>query len=271
VSTKDILTLVLSGLALVISLISAWFSAKRQKIDSERQFRGRLTDIGVAMIDSVLKIQKLDAIPYTDRSADHLHERGIELQRTVALARQADRLITKDAEKLLTDVDYLTLAQAFAMDGDTFLADRYWARTLRASQRPLHSATNKSNYAWYLFSTNRPDDARSQYESAVIDLTNSIESEGDWKYLQIGWFYEGWMRMEAQFGFADDASVVRERARDAYAQIVDERERTSRISSLDESFERAIGAAGVPPMPGSVNPSLGDMSPTRGANSKGHA
>jgi len=242
-STRDIVTLVLSSLALIVSFVSAWYSAKRQQASADREFRGRLTDVALKLIDSTLKIRKLDGIANRDRSADELNERGIELQRLAALARQADRLITKDTEKLATDVDYLTLAQAFSMDGDTLLAEHYWERTLSASQRPFDLATNKTNYAWYLFTTNRPTDARRQYEGAINDSVTSRKRQEDSRYVDVGWFYEGWMRMEVQFGFFDEAATVREKARETYARIGSEPDRSWRIAQLDESFARLVAGS----------------------------
>jgi hypothetical protein len=71
VSSKDIITLTLSGLALIVSLASAVYSARRMKTEGERQFRERITEIALALIDSGLKIGRLDGVPTEYRNPEY--------------------------------------------------------------------------------------------------------------------------------------------------------------------------------------------------------
>jgi hypothetical protein len=134
VTTNEIITLVLSGLALAVSVASTLYSAWRERTAADRQFRQRITEITDALINSVAKITEMDVMQSDQRSSNHEYLRGTEVQRTASRARQADYLITDQTARLLTDVDYLTIAQAFEVVGDTIQAERYWVRTIEASK-----------------------------------------------------------------------------------------------------------------------------------------
>lgn len=252
-SSKDVITLTLSGLALIVSLTSAIYSARKQKTEGERQFRERITEIALALIDSGLKIGRLDGVPADYRDPAYWYERGTEIQRTAALVRQADKLITAETEELLTDVDYLTIAQAFATVGDNRHAECYYALTLKASQDPFYATTNKRAYAWYLFTIRRSGEGRRQYRSAIEDAKASwVDPEQ--RSIQVGWIYEEWMQTEARFHFEDRARELRENAREAYASISDIGERSGYLATLERTFELLSAPSSDIPTPGSINP-----------------
>lgn len=243
VTTKDIITLGISVLALTLSVVSTIYSAWRQRREAERQFRQRITDITDTLINSVAKVTLMDYLPSDQRSSNHEYVRGTEIQRIAARVRQADYLITDDTARLLTDVDYLAIAQAFGLVGDSVQAERYWALTLEFSQRPFYSATNRRLYGFYLFSQGRPDDGRGQYERAIRDVTESQETRDDQKCVEVGWIYEDWMQSEARFQFPDRAQAMRDRAKAAYQKIGDEAQRQWRLANLERTLQLYSGQA----------------------------
>jgi hypothetical protein len=185
------------------------------------------------------------------------------------LVRQADKLITDETAKLLTDVDYLTVAQAFAAVGDHRHAERYYGFALAATQDTFYRATNKRMYAWYLFTIRRPDEGRNQYKSAIEDTIRSY-ADLEQRSIQVGWIYEEWMQTEARFHFEDRARMLRGKAQEAYATISDTGERDGYLTSLDRSFELFSAPPTDLPAPGSINPAsvvaapVAEMPPTNG-------
>jgi hypothetical protein len=252
-STKDVITIVLSGLALAVSLIATVYNAWRQRREGERQFRERITDITAALIDSNAKVAEMDSTPVDQRGPDFDYLRGTEVQRMAALARQADYLITDETSRLLTDVDHLTMAQAFGTVGDTVQAALYWSRACDTAQRVFYRVINKRLYASYLFSLGRPDDGRAQYESAIDDLSASPEGD-DQKHSEIGWIYEDWMLSEGRFGFSGQAREVEQKARESYGKIANQQMREWRLAHLTQ-------AGGSLAAPQAATPAVGSLTP----------
>jgi tetratricopeptide (TPR) repeat protein len=257
VSTKDVITIVLSALALTVSVIATVYNAWRQRREGERQFRERITDITGALIDATAKVAEMDGTPVDQRAPDFDYSRGTELQRMAALARQADYLITDDTVSLLTDVDFLTMAQAFGAVGDTAQAALYWTRACDSAQRPFYRAINRRLYAAYLFTLGRPDEGRALYKSAISDLRDAAPQADDQLYSGIGWIYEDWMLSEARRGFSDQAREVKRRAQETYGKIADPQLREWSVAHLERTGQWLTVA------PEAATPAVPSLAPMR--------
>ena len=229
-SAKDVITLVLSGLALAVSVIATAYGVWRQRRESDRQFLERITDITSALIDARAKVREIDSAPADQKGPEVDYVRGNQVQRMIVLARQADYMVTDKTMRLLSDVNYLAMAQAFAVLGDTAQAERYWALACATPTRAAYQALNRRMYGDYLFNQGRPDEGRAQYESAIGDLSASPEGRD---YSQIGLVYENWMVSEARSGFADQARAVEQKAKESYGRIPNERQREWALTRLE--------------------------------------
>jgi hypothetical protein len=261
-TTKDVITIVLSGLALTVSVVATVYTARRQRREDERQFRERITDITSALINSTAKVAEMDGTPADQREADFDYMRGTEVQRMAALARQADYLITEERMSLLTDVDFLTMAQAFTTVGDTAQAALYWKHACDSAQRPFYRSINKRLYASYLFGLGSEEEGRAQYESAIGDVAEA-SPEGDQLYVGIGWIYQDWMLSEARRGFLGQSAAVKQKAQESYEKIADQQLRDGWLAHLEQAAQflkapaqAAPPAAGLAPTPRPGGPGI---------------
>lgn len=133
-TTQDYITSGISALALIVSAAGTTYALRRQKRDAHEQFRARMTEITSALINSMAIIHTAGQEP-ASAGRDAGVDVSSEVQRAAVYARQMDFLLTSDTEHLMTDVDYLTLAQAFASVGTDLgrlnlgWIHEQWART----------------------------------------------------------------------------------------------------------------------------------------------
>ncbi len=117
--------LILSSVALIVSVISAIFSFRLQKTDSRRSTREQLNGIIRDLIKLNAENNSLWFVPEEQRDQIHYQKQSSMAQTAASLSRQAVYLAEQEPA-LVTDVEFMTIAQGLTLVGDQ--ADlRQWA------------------------------------------------------------------------------------------------------------------------------------------------
>lgn len=236
-ATKDIVTLVVSGLAFALSLSSTIITLWQKKFETERALRQQLTETigklnGVYEQVEKLRQEKLD---------DWNHPAIISLRsfyngQKLLYARQATYLIDQ-LPKIASEVDFNSIARAFGDNDDDKEAASYFEKAIEASSgRPLYQAMNFRGYARMLFRVGRIADGRQAYERAISLVVEKSDSSH--------WFQaettQRWAEIEADIGNREQAISLLERAYALYDLIKFPTRRTEGVRNLESIRKRIL-------------------------------
>jgi len=243
---KDFITLAISLAAFVLSLVATIFSLSNKKHEDERSLRS-LMNVTIGNIRS----SRIDQAKY--RNEHYGKGQNVELVLNVLSLynyqiNSLTRLAVYVAEKiptLVTDIEFATLADAFAWTGDRQKGKQYWEAAIAASKDRYYEIINRRDFANFLFLNGNVGEGRDQYKKA-LDL--SPISDDVSKY-QTGYTYRMWGWNERAAGNELSARDYFDRAAEAFRTISVEGVRASALADLDQV--RNTPPTAVPqPMPG---------------------
>jgi hypothetical protein len=167
----NIVPLAVSGSALLLSIISYIYSVITKKYETLRTLRLQLSDVFSRIYATDLESLKVSGqagITETLRQA----EIGQLNQQRYFLLHQAMRL-AEDIPKLVTDVEYNTIAYTSANVGDPLNADKFYRKANDAAPTPFFQSSAIRSYAVFLFNQHRFEEGRRQFENAASLITGS--------------------------------------------------------------------------------------------------
>jgi Tfp pilus assembly protein PilF len=158
-------------------------------------------------------------------------------------------------EKSVTDIEFATIASAFAWTGDQHKATQYWESAISASKDKYSEIVNRRDYAHYLFTTGNVGEGRNQYRKA-LELSPVSD---DWSKQATGYTYRMWAVNEQITGNDVSAKDCFDRASEAYRTISLDTIRTFGLADIERARKFASGP--IPePRPG--EPPIGPTVPT---------
>jgi hypothetical protein len=189
--TKDIATLVLSGLALCVSAVAFWVSYQRGQAEQLRAIRQQLTETTDKITETQLEYSRLMFGEAKDNIAMQQSVDGILGQRTSSLLHQAVYLTTL-APALVTAVDYNTIAYVSANAGDLVVAETNYVKAIQACLNESSRSAATRSYAVFLFSQRRFEEGR----KAFRDAATLIKGADNMARMQKGVIYTSWGQCE---------------------------------------------------------------------------
>ncbi|HYM72369.1 MAG TPA: hypothetical protein VET89_05265 [Stellaceae bacterium] len=229
---KDLATIAISIFAFLLSLIATTLSLRNKKHDDRRDLRSLLND-------SISKIRTAR----TDQAKYRVEYAGNQQAEYVAslfnyqinsLARLAV-YITEQIPSLVTDIEYATVADAFAWTGDQQKARQYWDTAISSSKDRYYEIINRRDYANFLFTYGSVGEGRDQYRRA---LNLSPVSDDTSKYLT-GYTYRMWGVSEHAAGNELSAKECFDKAAEAYGTIAVSGFRAFALADLDQMRQAA--------------------------------
>ncbi len=213
-TTKDQWTILISGLALVISLIALIISIVQKNKETERTIRKNLSDTLESMSKITLEFAKLKQNNDSYNSPGVVELRRIyNTQRRVLIAH-ADYLAT-NYDKLVTDIDCNVLAGAFSASGDSQKANYYWEKTVGKSPSNPIRHMNLRGYARFLFYQGKFQLGRSKYEEALkLELPDT-----DTYRRELTDTYVMWAKVEKEFNNESEMQRIMALAKSYCARI----------------------------------------------------
>lgn len=170
-SSNDTLTLILSCLALLVSVISAVISYRQARTESRDQLN--------TLIQEIVRTQS------------ERHD-SMTMTKIAFLARQAAAIIEEEPA-ILTDVDYSVTANAFAFLGDSPRAHDYWQKSVTHSPTEFYRVVNQRGFASFLLWQGKHEQGRKLYQEA-LGVFDSVSDSN--KYIN-GFTYQMWFNSEA--------------------------------------------------------------------------
>ncbi len=180
---NEYLTLGLSGLALLVSVVSAVISFRQVRTE----IREQLNEI----VRELLKTQSEAALSSKN-------------PKLASLARQGDAIIVGSGE-IATDIDCSVIADSFAMLGDLPRAAHYWQRAVDLSPSDFYRVMNKRGYAQFLFFTGQHELGRKFYREAleIYDVTTDFNKATNGFTYQM-WYFSEASSLSQSFSGAED-------------------------------------------------------------------
>jgi len=208
------ITVGISVLALVLSVTSATISFQLQKADSQRTAREQLSNTVTELIDLNAKNATFWSTPEEQRDNLYYQQLSIISQKAASFSRQAVYLANSNPS-IVTDVEYVTIAQGLVIVGDNLLAESYWRKAVEASPSNFYKVINLRGYADFLFRQGNQELAREKYREALKIFNNDT----DYNKATNGYTYQMWMNNEFQSGFPQEAEKLFKRAKILYESI----------------------------------------------------
>ncbi len=248
---KDLITLVISISAFFFSLIATTVSLRNKVHEEERTLRSLLNDaigkIYAARIDQAK--YRADNRALVGNIFDVDGAIGLFNYQINSLARLAV-YITEKIPKLVTDIEFATIADSFAWTGDQKKATQYWEIALTASKDRYYEILNRRSYANYLFTTGNVGAGREQYKKAL----NLSPVSDDFSKYDTGYTYRMWGVNERGTGNDVSAKDCFDKAAEAYKTISVDGIRATALADLNRM--RQLAPSAIPePQPGDPPPS----------------
>ena len=192
---RDFLALAAIG----ISLWSLGVTYSQRSREMKRSVRSQMN----ALVVEIVKLLRSDP-QQTDTDAG---DSG-QAQRAILLTRQAVYLSNQEP-KLITDIEFSTIAQGLWVAGDFQLAEQFWRKSIDTASSDFMKVVGRRGYAMYLFGLGKIEEGRRQYSLGLEIADNST----DINKAMNAQTYMLWLESEARNSFWDDALQKYQRAK----------------------------------------------------------
>jgi len=161
---KDYITISVSILAFLLSLIATTLALRNKKHDDERNLRSLLND-SISKLRTI-RIEQAKYRVENEGKKNIDFVAGLFNYQINSLARLAV-YISEQIPRLVTDIEYATIADAFGWTGDQQKARQYWEVSISNSRDKYYEIINRRDYANVLFTFGSVGEGRDQYEKAL--------------------------------------------------------------------------------------------------------
>ena len=235
---KDYVTIVISGLAFLLSLSATIFSLRKKEYEEQRTLRLSLNDVIVKILGARIDYAKF---VYDHRDSPEIFDR-VRLNRTYneqmfSLASISAYLV-KRIPSLVSNVDYGIIGDAFALAGDHEGAKQHFEMIFNNSMDRNHETLYHRTFAGYLYQWGDPENGEKEYDEA---LKSAVGSDDSSKYQQ-GYTYRTWGISERNAGNEDKAIILFNHAERIYNSISDSQTSLRRVALNDLTSIRNIPA-----------------------------
>jgi hypothetical protein len=231
---KDILTLVASGIAILVSLISFYFSFRQRSIEDRRATRKALTDVVAELTKVNIAFAQL-AIDYSNSTDERVvaFRRNYNDQRRY-LANHGE-FLSDQIPELTTDIDCMVIGSAFASHGDYVRAEKFHKMAVDKSPNNVIRMNNLRALASFYFRRGNAPLGRKTYEEAL-----QLEVPNDDSIRQFtADTYMLWAKRELDSGYENESRRLQVLAKDAAKLIGQKLMREDMFKQIDASFSKS--------------------------------
>lgn len=197
---KDFVELLLSGATFILAVVLAVTTARSGKADEQRTIRNQLTDALNQLFATYLKMGQQQVSGFGN-SAQAQDTTGLLHQQYVTLLGQATFLANKKViEKLVTPVEYNTLATSNAFEGEFKVANIYARKAIDACDKDdvIFKIRASSSFGAILFMQSSFKEGNAKFNEALGMLKDAELAKNYAQYLK-GWVYVMWATFEKQW------------------------------------------------------------------------
>jgi hypothetical protein len=226
-------TLLLSVVALVISVVASILGALRKGADDRRQIRGTFNDLlsQISTIKTSLDIALAEGYTATDLPIFNARVGALQKQIAALVSRAAE--MHNEAKLRLSAAELTIMAEAMALKSTT-LAEAYWRRAIAAAAEPGDRFAMAIGYGDLLYNLSRNEEAAAQFDAVRARLPST-------DFDSLGRAYYAQANFEARAGLIEEARRSYDAARRAYEQIANASLRTFRLRDLTQAMEKTLG------------------------------
>jgi tetratricopeptide (TPR) repeat protein len=235
---KEILTLVASAVAIVVSVASFFMTFRQRFLENRRTTRKALTDV-------VSELTKVN-IAFTQLALDHpgsSDERIVEFRRNYNDQRRYlanhGAYLAQEIPELVTDIDCLIIGMAFASHGDYERAEQFHKLSVEKSPNNVIRVNTLRTLARFYFRRGNPALGRKTYQDALeIELPRN-----DSMRQFVADTYLLWGRIEQDSGFLTESQRLQVLARDNAELIGQKNMREDTLKQIEMAFGRTKATA----------------------------
>jgi len=240
--TKDVVTVTISSLAFLLSFVATILALVRSSHEKQRAIKKEITELMGKLVATKLEGAKL----YREHSGkDPAYFQAVSSilnQQNAFLINQATYLIDQ-VPRLVTAVEYNTIATATAETGDFVFADKYFHKAIDTSPPGYYRSLAIRSYAAHLFVQRRFAEGREAFRTSLSLLTgSSVEVR-----FTNGVTYQNWGWQELHNGRSPAlAEPLFEKAADEFKGIENEMIRTNALNGLAAARSPVVPAFAPP-------------------------
>jgi len=230
----------ISGMALLLSIVATVISIHRKKRESQRIIRSQLTDVLSRIVSTNLESIKLQHRKARKNPEYYNAIVGILSQQSASLLQQALYLI-EQIPGLVASIEYGTIATANLNAGDIIQAENYYQKAIQVASNEYYRSLAIRNYGLFLFQHHRFEEARDQYRKSISCLKGS---DNLIRYTN-GTTYKFWAINELNFAKAPKrAEELFESARTEFNAIDHEVTRSNFLQLLESDEKQYLSLNG---------------------------
>lgn len=225
-NNKEVLAVLISVVSATIAVGSAVFSFRQRAHEGKRALRSQLIDTISKLIEFEgqaielnYEIERGQNSPTEDRALRS--KRNVLSEQRRAIAELAVFIFNELGGSKVADVEYATVARAFAAASDPEQASYYWNQAINMSNQTTYRTKLLGMYGDFLFGIDQKH-GREKYSAAenTIDKNASprVRDLICWEKVHI---LSRWAVREARVGSKENFEAIFERARVACGSITD--------------------------------------------------
>ena len=233
---KDVVTAIVAGLALGLSLWSTWRSRFDRRQDELRVVRNQLTDTMLAISEARMKRREVNAMSSDsqDEATRKNNSRGALTDRLRFLCHQA-RFLADQLPDRVASIEYSLIGFALHDAGETSEAAMMHRAALGRAETSRDRASVLRSLGRIQFDLERPIDARVEFRSAIKVLAQDESNERRQDIVET---LLRWAEAERWMGDIGEVPAILAEAHDVVSQITNERRRLESQRNVEtrESF-----------------------------------
>ena len=246
---KDKISILISILAIVLSVLVAIRGEIRVGQESKHTIRSQLTSVLESMMDVNLKAGRI-----TSEDSDPLykqHALSVLNQENAFLLSQA-MYLSEQIPNLVTPVELITVAYAHVQTGNQILAEDFYTRAINSSNSDYDKIMSLKTRAQYLFLNQRFNEAREDFKKSLTLMPDNNDM-ANWTH---GTTYFQWANYENFMVKSQNrAKPLYENAKNRFQKINNQTVRALILADLENTSSMDINSY----MPNELNQLLSNQ------------
>jgi len=229
-------SLVLSGCAIAISIVSTSVTLLQKRYETLRVGRQQITDALAKIIASAYQQVETSMDAAVDQSSEQGQAKFGYIARQLTFYSRHAIFLMDRAPDIVSDADYLALAESFQQTGDYSDANRYYDLAIQKARNDFYKVENLRMAADALYYQSDYLSGSSKYRQALAVVTGATDSERNTN----GYILQTWARSEAKYNDPSRAVELFAEAEHVYLKLQSENLRRQCLGDLRNEMQRVL-------------------------------
>jgi tetratricopeptide (TPR) repeat protein len=230
-------SLVFSGIAVTVSLLSATVTVLQKRYETLRVVRQQITEALSKVIALAYQQAELTMDTSVDQTTPQFQGKlGYIFRQHTFYSRHAIFLMER-SPKIVSDADYIALAEAFQQVGDYAEANLNYESAIRKARNSFSRCVNMRMAADARYYQSDHDSGAAMYAEAL----KTISGNSHHARVMRGFTYQLWARSEAMYHDRARAAELFAKAEETYKTIQAQNVRNFNLEQLANDRRRLLG------------------------------